>query len=184
MADLTDKQELFCKEYLIDLNATQAAIRAGYSEKSASEIGNENLRKPQIQERIQKLQSKRNKRLEITADRVLAEYARIGFASVKSFTNVTSGGDPFIDLSNMDEDEWAAVSEIQVDDYTDGRGEYARDVKKVKVKLHDKLKALDAMAKHVGVGQEQEKEPVSSEDVAAALLAMQQMRQGGKKEDE
>ena len=55
---MTEKQKLFCEEYLIDLNATQAALRAGYSEKTAYSIGNENLKKPEIQEYIQKLPNK------------------------------------------------------------------------------------------------------------------------------
>lgn len=68
---LTNRQRLFTKEYLIDLNATQAAIRAGYSEKTAYSIGEENLRKPEIQKAIQALMDDRNKRLEINADWVL-----------------------------------------------------------------------------------------------------------------
>lgn len=71
MNKLTPKQEMFCKEYLIDLNATQAAIRAGYSEKTASETGYENLRKPQLAERIQELMDKRSKSTEISAEWVL-----------------------------------------------------------------------------------------------------------------
>ncbi len=68
---LTAKQECFVKEYLIDLNATQAAIRAGYSEKTAGQIGDENLKKPQISEAIQKAMDARAQRTEITADYVL-----------------------------------------------------------------------------------------------------------------
>ena len=68
---LTAKQEMFCREYLVDLNATQAAIRAGYSEKTAKEIGCENLTKPNIQEYIQAQMNKRAERVEITADYVL-----------------------------------------------------------------------------------------------------------------
>jgi phage terminase small subunit len=71
MAKLTTKQEAFCKEYLIDLNATQAAIRAGYSEKTAYSIGNENLSKPEIAERIQEAMAKRSAETEITAEWVL-----------------------------------------------------------------------------------------------------------------
>ena len=62
---------MFCKEYLIDLNATQAAIRAGYSEKTASETGSENLRKPRIVEKIQELMSKRAQKVEISSETVL-----------------------------------------------------------------------------------------------------------------
>ena len=68
---LTAKQEQFCKEYVIDLNGTQAAIRAGYSEKTANRIASENLSKPDITTRIQELMDERSKRVEITADYVL-----------------------------------------------------------------------------------------------------------------
>ncbi len=71
MSKLTSKQELFCKEYLIDLNATQAAIRAGYSEKTACAIGTENLRKPNIALFIQEAMTERSESTGITADYVL-----------------------------------------------------------------------------------------------------------------
>ena len=68
---LTNKQKMFCKEYLIDLNATQAAIRAGYSEKTAKDIGCENLAKPNIQGYIQQLMDKRSQKVEISAEDIL-----------------------------------------------------------------------------------------------------------------
>ena len=71
MANLTAKQQVFVNEYLIDLNATQAAIRAGYSVKTADVIGCENLGKPYIQEAIQKSMDKRASKVAITADNVL-----------------------------------------------------------------------------------------------------------------
>ena len=75
---LTAKQQAFCEEYLVDLNATQAAIRAGYKTDSAGPIGSENLTKRNIQAEIARLQSERSKRVELTADAVLAEIAEIG----------------------------------------------------------------------------------------------------------
>lgn len=71
MSKLTAKQDSFCREYLVDLNATQACIRAGYSKKTASVIGAENLVKPNISERIQELMTERSKRTEISSDWVL-----------------------------------------------------------------------------------------------------------------
>jgi len=68
---LTDKQEMFCKEYLVDLNATQAAIKAGYSEHTATVIGNGNLSKPYITEKIQELMDKRSQKVEINAEDIL-----------------------------------------------------------------------------------------------------------------
>ncbi|KKO51142.1 terminase small subunit [Paenibacillus sp. DMB20] len=70
---LTAKQELFVQEYLKDLNATQAAIRAGYSEKTAAETGYENLRKPQIAAEIEKRQQKIGEKNEITVEWILEE---------------------------------------------------------------------------------------------------------------
>ena len=77
MAKLTAKQQRFVDEYLIDLNATQAAIRAGYSEKTAFSIGTENLRKPLIQKAIQQRKQAREQRTEITQDRVIQELSAI-----------------------------------------------------------------------------------------------------------
>lgn len=79
MSKLTDKQEIFCKEYIIDFNATRAATVAGYSKKTAYASGAENLRKPQIQAEITRLTKDRNERTEITADRVVQELAKFGF---------------------------------------------------------------------------------------------------------
>ena len=73
VAKLTNKQALFCKEYLVDLNATQAAIRSGYSEKTADRIGPENLCKLVVKEEIQRLQQIRAEKVNITAEDVLKD---------------------------------------------------------------------------------------------------------------
>jgi phage terminase small subunit len=78
---LTDKQRRFVDEYLVDLNATQAAIRAGYSQKTAASIGEENLRKPDIAKAVQDAQVARAKRTEITQDMMVRELAKIGSGS-------------------------------------------------------------------------------------------------------
>ncbi|HBB1391636.1 TPA: terminase small subunit, partial [Escherichia coli] len=77
MAKLTDKQELFAREYLKDLNATQAAIRAGYSEKTARATGSENLSKPDIADRIAELKAERNEEIGIDAAYVLRRLTEI-----------------------------------------------------------------------------------------------------------
>ena len=78
--ELTPKQKRFCEEILVDDNATQAAIRTGYSPRSAYSIGHENLKKPKIQRYISRLRKARNLRTQVTADRILQELAKIGFA--------------------------------------------------------------------------------------------------------
>ena len=80
---LTPKQAKFCIEYLIDLNGTQAAIRAGYSENTARQIATENLAKPDIVEELNRLRVKAAKKTGITPERVLEEYARIGFHDIR-----------------------------------------------------------------------------------------------------
>lgn len=77
MAKLTDKQELFAREFIKDLNATQAAIRAGYSEKTARAIGCENLTKPDIQQRVAELNQERLERVKIDADYVLRQAVKL-----------------------------------------------------------------------------------------------------------
>lgn len=76
---MTPKQRRFCEEYLVDLNATQAAIRAGFRERTAYSIAQENLKKPEIASEIQRLMKERQERTQITQDRVLLELARIAF---------------------------------------------------------------------------------------------------------
>lgn len=83
MPKLTNKQEQFCKEYLIDLNGTQAAIRAGYSAKTANRIAAENLSKPDIQNYISELMNERSEATGISAERVISELEKIAFAETE-----------------------------------------------------------------------------------------------------
>lgn len=148
---LTDKQRTFVEEYLVDLNATQTAIRAGYSKKMAAEIGCENLIKPKIAVAIAEVQAARSKRTEITADMVLEEITRLGFANMGDYIRIDDSGDPYTNLSEIAREQAAALAAIQVDDYTEGRGENARDVRKVPIKFHDKKGALVEIGKHLGM---------------------------------
>ena len=77
MAKLTSRQQAFCEEYLIDLNALQAAIRAGYSEKTAKQIGSENLSKPDVAEYIAKLKAERSLETQIDAAWVLMSAKKV-----------------------------------------------------------------------------------------------------------
>lgn len=95
---LTAKQEMFCKEYIIDLNATQAAIRAGYSQDTAKEIGCQNLTKLNIQERIAELQKDRLERVQIDADYVIN--------GVKELTERCVQAVPVLDKEGNETGEW------------------------------------------------------------------------------
>lgn len=151
MAKLNTKQAMFVKEYMVDLNATQAAIRAGYAERTAYSQGQRLLKHVEIQAELRRQMKKREARLEITQDMVVNELAKIGFANLGDYVSFTGDGDPFVDVSGMTRDQSAALSEITIDDYMDGRGEDARQVKRVKIKLCDKRSALVDVGKHLGM---------------------------------
>lgn len=146
---LNHRQRLFVAEYAVDPNATQAAIRAGYSEKTAYSIGQENLKKPEIATEIEKAQNERLERLGVKADRVLGELALLGFSNMLDYLSVGLEGDPFVDLSNVTRGQAAAVQEVTVEDFRDGRGDGARDVRRIKFKLADKKAPLELLGKHL-----------------------------------
>lgn len=148
---LRGKQQRFVDEYLIDRNATQAAIRAGYSPKTATAIGAENLTKPNIQKAIELGEAELAERTKITQDRVMRELEKIGFSNMLDYITITNEGDPVTDFSTLTRDQAAAISEIVVEEYTEGRGEDARNVKRTKFKLSDKRSALVDMGKHLGM---------------------------------
>lgn len=151
MSELNERQKRFIAEYLVDLNATQAAIRAGYSEKTAHSTGCRLLKQADIAASLAKHQEARAERVGITADMVLEELARIGFANIYDYMRLTEQGDAFVDLSELTREQAAAISEVTVEDFKDGRGEKARDVRRVKFKLHDKRPALVDIGKHLGM---------------------------------
>jgi phage terminase small subunit len=147
MAGLTPKQSIFVKEYLIDLNATQAAIRAGYSEKTAYSIGEENLKKPVIAAAIQEAMDKRGTRTEITADRVLEEIAKLAFFDPRKFFN--PDGSP-IPIQDLDDNTAMALSGIDVLEEYEGSGKDRVFVGYTKkFKLSDKKASLELLGRHL-----------------------------------
>lgn len=148
---VTPKQATFVREYLIDLNGTQAAIRAGYSAKTANEQAARLLANASVAAAVQGGMDARAKRTEITQDQVLRELAKIGFANMADYMKAGQDGDPFLDFSELTRDQAAALSEVTVEDFRDGRGEDARDVRRVKFKLADKKGALVDIGRHLGM---------------------------------
>jgi phage terminase small subunit len=147
---LTAKQRAFVNEYLIDLNATQAAIRAGYSEKTADQQGHQLLKKTLVAAAIAKAQAKREARTEITQDMVMRELARIGFADIRkavrwgAVPDVSEDGEmvypvELVASEDVDDDTAAAISEVSL------------TAQGVKIKFADKLAALEKIGKHLGM---------------------------------
>lgn len=139
---LTPKQKLFCKYYLISLNATDAAIKAGYSKKTANRIGTENLSKPVIREYLESQMKKREEKLDITADKVIAEIAKLAFANTTDILEITDHGVVIKDLTKLDTSCISSAEEV-----FDKEGMRLG----VKIKLHDKTKNLELLGRHLGL---------------------------------
>lgn len=148
---LAVRQARFVQEYLIDLNATQAAIRSGYSKNGANVTGSQLLANPNIQDEIQRAMEKRGRKLELSADKVLRELSYLGFSNMMDYILITEDGDAYTDLSRITREQAAAIQEITVEEYTEGRGEDARNIRKTKLKLTDKTKNLELIGKHLGI---------------------------------
>ena len=144
---LTKKQECFCLEYIIDLNGTQAAIRAGYSQKTAGSIAEENLKKPEIKKEVQKHLDARRVRTEVKADDVIEEIKKMAFSNMLDYMTISEDGGAFIDLSKLTRDQAAAIVQLEVESYWDK--DLKRQVKKIKFKLADKYKGQELLGKHI-----------------------------------
>lgn len=163
MAKLTAKQQRFCDEYLIDLNATQAAIRAGYSKKTANEQGARLLVNVSIQKKIFELQKEREKRTEITQDSVLHELALIAFAKASDYARVVEK-DAMVEVDGnmvpvLDEDgnqvKYRTVEPILTDELTEDQKKAIAVIKKgrdgFEIKPYSKIQALELLGKHWGM---------------------------------
>ncbi len=140
---LTERQKRFVDEYLIDLNATQACIRAGYSAKNADKIGSQLLGKTRVSEHLHAELAKRSKRTGINQDRVVKELARIALVNPKNLINAK---DASIN-KDANDDDLACIQSVKVKTMSNDSG----DMVEREVKLHDKLKALELLGKHLGM---------------------------------
>lgn len=145
---MTDKMVRFCQEYVIDLNATQAAIRSGYSESTARQIGGENLTKPAIKKYVQNLMDVRARRLQITADEVLVRLDKMSRASVK---DLFDGADKPLRVSEWDDDFAQAVNGIKFTKQRSPDSEAENPIYDdvVDVKLVDKKGVTELLGKHL-----------------------------------
>jgi phage terminase small subunit len=151
---LTHRQRRFVAEYLIDLNATQAAIRAGYSAKTSSRIGPELLGKTCVAAALTAAMQDREKRTNITQDRVLAELAKIGFGDIRkavkwgaglAVPNPESGA---VEIMNG----VALIGSEEIDDATAASiSEVSQTAQGIKIKMHDKRAALVDIGRHLGM---------------------------------
>jgi phage terminase small subunit len=149
--EVTPKQERFIAEYLIDLNATQAAIRAGYSPKTAASQGERLLRNAEIQATVSAKQSQQLARADLTATRVLEEMRRLAFSDVRELFDEKGNLRP---IHTLTPEQSACISGLEVIIKNAKAGDGATDTVH-KVKVWDKPKVLDMLGKHFGILTEQ-----------------------------
>lgn len=181
-APFTQLQLDFIREYLVDLNATEAARRAGYSAASAERIGYALLHAhPAVAAQIEAAKARRAEKKRITADRVMEELGRMAFSNIRDYIEWGPKGMKLRDGKLLDDDQSAAVADI----VPNGKG----NGKLTRLKLYDKLAALNALARHLGMigGKTALGPPDDSEERRAANAELRErlmriVRAGEKKE--
>lgn len=151
MAKLTDKQEKFCYEYVLHLNASKAAINAGYSESSSRQMGSYLLTIPNIQERIRYMQNNLAETAQLSALRVLKEHEKIAYSSIAHMHQTWIERKDFDELTD---DQKACIKSISTKILKKNIGTKEDpeivDVEYVRIELYDKQKALDAINQMLG----------------------------------
>jgi len=145
---LTEKEKMFCKQYLIcGYNASEAVRKAGYSEKAAKEVGSRMLTKANIQEEIKRLRANIEETLNISKEKVFREQAKLAFCSIAHLHNTWIERKDFDALTDDQKD---CIQEISTQVRRMVVDEQEHEVEFIKVKLFDKQKALDSLAKGLG----------------------------------
>lgn len=172
---LTPQQQKFVEEYLVDLNGTRAAIRAGYAEKSAFVHASRLLRNAKVADAIDAAMQARGERTKIDQDRVVKELARVAFSDIRGIAEWDGERLRYIDSEALDDEAAAAIQEITDKTTTtrSGRGSDATvtDRREVKIKLYDKMRALELVGRHLGMFKDAERE-TSSQVLAQAIALM------------
>jgi phage terminase small subunit len=151
MRKLTPKQQAFVGEYLIDFNGTAAAIRAGYSARTAQQQASRLLLNVVVQAAIREGRARVAQRAEVKAADVLAELALIGFSDIGQVLDFTGLVPALKDTSTIPEAARRAIAGVKVKRYIEGSGDDAREVEMVEFKLWNKNKALEDLARHLGL---------------------------------
>lgn len=149
MEELRPQIKRFCEEYIKDFNGTQAAIRAGYSKKTANEQSSQLLARLNVQDFLSKLKQKLSDKNEGLAQQVIDELKKVGFSNIQDYINE---GNEIKDLTKITRDHASAVESIKktVTEFT-GSGESQGSKTSIQFKLYDKLSALEKIGRHLGI---------------------------------
>lgn len=144
---LTPNQERFCQEYVVDLNGLKAAVRSGYSEKTAAQQASRLLINVKVTARIQSLADARAERVQVNADTVLTNLLKLATSDLRKLFGVDGN---LLPVSQWPDDVALAVSAVEIEELFEGFGEERQHIGYTKkVKLWDKVRSLEALGKHL-----------------------------------
>lgn len=177
-AKLTPKQAEFVRQYLVDLNATAAAIRAGYSERTAKSQGQRLLTNVDVSAALAAAQAEREQRTEITQDRVVSELAKIAFGSLRDVMEWGPNGVTLKSSEELTDDQAAGVAGVSENATQNGSS--------LKIRRHDKVKALELLGRHLGMFTDKVKNEISGDvsvchEVSPAISGLLNRLSEGKK---
>ena len=162
---LTGKQKKFVEEYLVDHNGTQAAIRAGYSKKTANEIAAQNLAKVSIKSYLAEKQAIIQKKFDLSKETIIEELRRCGFANITDYLSFDANGVTFRDSEQLSNEQKAAIAEVSQSVTKDGGS--------MRIKLHNKIDALTKLGEHLGLWGKNEVAPPVSINVQVNIVGNQ-----------
>ncbi len=184
---LTEKQERYAQLVVLYQGDRRKAYREAFdvAEDTKDTTVNNNswvtMQKPHVAARIRELRNQSAERMAISHDTITQELAKLAFANLRDYISVTEDGDAYVDLGQLTYDQAAAISELTVEEYTEGRGDDKRDVKRTKIKLSPKREALAELGKFLGLqpptrvdhtSSDGSMSPVQPADVADALRSV------------
>lgn len=146
-----ERRARFVDAYLLEPNATKAAIAAGFSRKTARSMGSRLLTNVDIWQAIAEAREARARRTEVDQDRVVQELAAVGFADMADFLVLGPNGSVTFDWSKIPPAASRGILELVVDEYTEGSGDAAKPVRRTKLKLQPKIPALELLGRHLGM---------------------------------
>lgn len=171
MADLIDKHERFCQEYMIDFNGTQAAIRAGYSPDTATVQASQILTLLNVQTRLSELKKEAAEQFGVSKQQLINELKKIAFFDIRK---IYSDDNSLLDVKDFDDDSAGAVAGIDVDELFEMQGRERINIGQTKkVKLHSKIAAIERVSKMLGYD-----EPVKSETKVSGVITNYNLQKG------
>lgn len=160
---LTAKQKKFCREYVLDLNGKQAAIRSGYSAKTAEVQAARLLSYAKVSEFVRQLQAELEERSKVKADDVINELAKIAFSDMGKFFTIDNR---ILDVTQMDEDQTRVIQQVEVNELREGDMTIGTTKK---LKTYDKIRALEALGKHFGIFEKDNKQKAAGDVIIFKL---------------